>query len=83
MKLLALWDRDKHPHPPMSFHVYKLYFQCELLGGNPLAASTETDGVSFFYRNALPELSLSRVTPQQIERLIELATDSEGSAAFD
>ena len=83
VRLLALWDRDKHPHPPIPFHVYKLYFQCELLGGSPLAASTETEGVGFFSRDALPELSLSRVTPQQIKRLIELATESEGSAAFD
>ncbi len=83
VRLLALWDRDKHPHPPIPFHVYKLYFQCELLGGGPLAASTETEGVGFFSKDALPELSLGRVTSQQIERLIELATDSEGSAAFD
>ncbi len=83
VSLLAVWDRDKHPHPPIPFHVYKLYFQCELLGGDPLAASTETEGVGFFSKDALPELSLGRVTPQQIGRLIELATDSEGSAAFD
>ena len=83
VRLLALWDRDKHPHPPIPFHVYKLYFQCELLGGAPLAASTETEGVGFFSKDALPELSLGRATPQQIERLIELATDSKGSAAFD
>ena len=83
VRLLALWDRDKHPHPPMPFHVYKLYFQCELLGGDPLTTSTETEGVGFFSKDALPELSLGRVTPQQIERLIELAADSEGSAAFD
>jgi ADP-ribose pyrophosphatase YjhB (NUDIX family) len=83
VRLLALWDRDKHPHPPIPFHVYKLYFQCELSGGSPLAASTETEGVGFFSTDALPELSLSRVTPQQIKRLIELATDCEGSTAFD
>ncbi len=83
VRLLALWDRDKHPHPPMPFHVYKLYFLCELSGGSPLAASTETDAVGFFSKEALPELSLGRVLPRQIERLIDLATDSEGSAAFD
>jgi ADP-ribose pyrophosphatase YjhB (NUDIX family) len=83
VKLLALWDRDKHPHPPMPFHVYKLYFRCELSGGSPLAASTETDSVGFFSKDALPELSLGRVLPRQIEKLIDLATDSEGSAAFD
>ena len=83
VRLLALWDRDKHPHPPMPFHVYKLYFLCELSGGSPLAASTETEGVGFFSKDALPELSLGRIIPQQIESLIDLATDSEGSAVFD
>src|SRR5215203_5974581 len=76
VRLLALWDRDKHPHPPLPFHVYKIYFQCERLGGDPLTTSTETEGVGFFPKDALPELSLSRVTPQQIQGLIQRATDS-------
>lgn len=83
VRLLALWDRDKHPHPPIPFHVYKIVFQCELLGGAPLAASTETDGVGFFPEEALPVLSLGRVTSGQIERLIERATDRGGTADFD
>ncbi|MDQ3910389.1 MAG: NUDIX hydrolase [Actinomycetota bacterium] len=84
VRLLALWDRDKHPHPPLPFHVYKLYFECELLGGEPLAASTETEGVGFFRIDALPEMSLGRVTPRQIERLLEQATDdNNGAAKFD
>ncbi len=33
VRLLALWDRDKHP--PTPFHVYKLYFLCELWGAAP------------------------------------------------
>ena len=83
VRLLALWDTDKHPHPPMPFHIYKLYFLCELSGGSPLAASTETEGVGFFCKDALPELSRGRVIRQQIERLIDLAIDGEGPAAFD
>ena len=77
VRLLALWDRDKHPHPPLPFHVYKLFFRCELLGGDPLVAGTETDGVGFLRKDVLPGLSLGRVTPRQIERLVELATDGE------
>jgi ADP-ribose pyrophosphatase YjhB (NUDIX family) len=29
-KLAAVYDRDKHGHPPMPYHVYKLFFVCEL-----------------------------------------------------
>jgi ADP-ribose pyrophosphatase YjhB (NUDIX family) len=83
VRFLALWDRDKHPHPPIPFHVYKLVFQCELLGGDPLTTSMETEGVGFFPKDTLPNLSLSRVTPQQILRLIELTTNSDQSADFD
>src|ERR1700733_1673643 len=32
-KLAALFDRNKHPHPPVATHAYKLYFLCELIGG--------------------------------------------------
>lgn len=83
VRLLALWDRDRHPHPPMPFHVYKIVFQCQLLGGDPLEASTETDGVGFFTRDKLPELSLGRVTPGQVAWLVERATDRDGTADFD
>jgi ADP-ribose pyrophosphatase YjhB (NUDIX family) len=82
-RLLALWDRDKHSHPPIPFHVYKVFFQCELLGGAPLAASTETDGVGFFADGALPKLSSGRVTRQQVQRLVQRATDRDGAADFD
>ena len=47
VKLLAFWDRDKHPHPPIPFHSFKLVFRCELLGG-VAAPSVETSEVGFF-----------------------------------
>jgi ADP-ribose pyrophosphatase YjhB (NUDIX family) len=83
VKLLALWDRDKHPHPPLPDHIYKICFQCELLGGSPLTESTETSGVRFFAKSALPELSLGRVTPGQIERLAKRAANREVLPDFD
>jgi ADP-ribose pyrophosphatase YjhB (NUDIX family) len=83
VSILALWDRDRHPHPPLPFHVYKLFFLCELRGGEPASSSTETDGVGFFPVDALPNLSLGRVTPAQISRLVELASEGRGPADFD
>jgi ADP-ribose pyrophosphatase YjhB (NUDIX family) len=70
VKLLAFYDRDRHGHPPYPFHVYKLFFQCELVGGAP-APSIETDAVGFFREDELPPLSLTRVMPAQISRLFE------------
>jgi ADP-ribose pyrophosphatase YjhB (NUDIX family) len=70
-KLLAVFDRSKHPHePPFPFHIYKMFFLCELLGGTA-RLSSETDGVDFFSEDALPDLSISRTTPGQIHRMFE------------
>jgi ADP-ribose pyrophosphatase YjhB (NUDIX family) len=38
-KLAAVYDRDKHDHPPMVHHVYKFFFIGELCGGKPKTAS--------------------------------------------
>jgi ADP-ribose pyrophosphatase YjhB (NUDIX family) len=70
VKLLALYDRRKHAHPPHLYHIYKLFFRCELLGGMP-APSLETEEVDFFREDELPELSIMRVTPTQIARAFE------------
>jgi ADP-ribose pyrophosphatase YjhB (NUDIX family) len=70
-KLLAVYDRSKHPHePPMPFHVYKIFVLCSITGGKE-TPSTETDAVGFFGENEIPELSIGRVTPAQIRRLFE------------
>ncbi len=81
-KLLALYDRNKHGHPPFPFHVYKLFFQCELLGGRP-TTSMETVDVGFFPLEELPPLSATRVTRSQITGLFDLAARSDSATAFD
>src|SRR5262245_9376595 len=67
-KLVALYDRNKHEHPPMLFHVYKAFFLCNLIGGHAVT-SHETSAVAFFSREELPPLSTARVTVGQIDRL--------------
>lgn len=70
-KLLAVFDRAKHPHePPFAFHVYKLFVQCEIVGGTA-TPSSETLEVAFFPEDRLPPLSITRVTLGQIQRLFE------------
>jgi ADP-ribose pyrophosphatase YjhB (NUDIX family) len=68
VKLAMLIDKSRHPHPPGFWHIYKLFFVCELEGGEA-APSSETDAVEFFPVGALPELSTGRVLASQIERL--------------
>ncbi len=82
VKLLALYDRNKHGHPPYIFHIYKLFLRCELEGGEP-AESIETAGVGFFGEHELPELSISRVTPGEIARLFEHYRHPDWPTDFD
>ncbi len=93
-RLLALYDREKHGHPPLPYYVYKIFFLCELLDDAPAArveageqghgtSFAETDGVAFFPADALPELSLTRVTPAQIARLFALYRRPDQPADFD
>lgn len=70
-KILAVFDRSKHPHePPFAFHVYKIFMLCTLVGGSE-KPSAETDTVGFFSEGGLPELSTTRITHWQIQRLFE------------
>ncbi len=65
-RLVGVYDRIRHPHEPLFFfHIYKLFFLCEITGGRP-TVSDETDAVDFFRETDLPELSLTKITPGQI-----------------
>jgi len=70
VRLLAAYDRERHAHPPIPYHVYKLVFLCEILDEVP-SSDLDTEGAQFFGEEELPELSVSRVTPAQIERFFE------------
>jgi len=81
-KLLALYDKHKHEHPPHQYHAYKLFFLCEIIGGEA-SPSMETVEVAFFGEDEIPELSVDRVTPGQISRLFELYRHPNRPTDFD
>jgi ADP-ribose pyrophosphatase YjhB (NUDIX family) len=71
IKLAAVYDRAKHPHtPPFPFHIYKLFFLCEITSGEA-RTSMETLAVDFFPPNQLPPLSATRVLAEQIHQMFE------------
>ena len=82
VKLLAVYDRNKHPHAPFLHHVYKMFFLCELIGGQA-TVSAETLAVGFFGRDEIPPLSVQRVTAGQIERFFEHYQHPEWPTDFD
>lgn len=83
-KLVAVYDRNhpRHGHPPFIHHVYKLFFQCKLLGGTP-TPSHETGESMFFARDEIPELSLTRVVASQVDRMFEHYHHPEWQTDFD
>lgn len=81
-KVLAVYDRDRHGHPPIPFHAYKIFFLCELTGGVS-ETSHETDAVDFFAADALPPLSLTRTTADEIEHMFEHYRHPDWPASFD
>lgn len=83
VKLAALYDRTRQgPIPPYPYHVYKVFFICELLDGAP-AENVETDAVEFFREDELPPLSIPRTNARQIQRLFEHHRRPELPADFD
>jgi ADP-ribose pyrophosphatase YjhB (NUDIX family) len=82
VRLLAAYDRDRHGHPPILFHVYKLVYLCEILDEAP-SSDIDTDGVRFFGEQELPELSITRVTRAPIIRFFEQYRDPNRPADFD
>ena len=68
---------SRHP-----YSIYKLFFICELTGGEA-RPSLETSAVEFFPRHQLPQLSLGRVNPEQIERMYEHHVRPELMTEFD
>lgn len=68
-RLVAIIDRSKHEYRPLyAQHLYKLFFLCELTGGEALP-NLEISEIAFFPLDELPPLSLARVLPEDIERL--------------
>ena len=82
-RLAAVYDRSKHPHKPlMHYHIYKLFFLCEITGGQA-TTSSETEQVEFFEKEDLPELSITKVLPEQIEKMFEYYRREDLPVYFD
>jgi ADP-ribose pyrophosphatase YjhB (NUDIX family) len=83
-KLAAVWDRARHPHEAVSpFHVWRLFFLCEIIAGEP-QCGPETSEVAFFAERELPaELSTRRVLLPQIQRMFDHMRRPELPTEFD
>ena len=83
--LVGVFDNRLRPEaPPHLFHIFKLLFLGELVdpGAEPRAGS-EIDDTGFHPTDALPELSLGRTLPADVERALRAARGEDERTHFD
>ena len=79
LRLLALWDMRRHPHPPQAFSIYKAVILCRVLDGELQAETSETLEARWVARGELAGLDLStgRITLPQLARLFAYASQPD------
>ena len=81
-RLLAVFDKKFHPHPPQPFYVYKFVFHC-------VATSFEINkgfdvlDVQYFDIDNLPPLSIDRILQSQLEIVYKKVIEGDRETFFD
>ena len=73
VRLLAVYDKKCHPHPPQPFYVYKLVFYCTVDAGL-MQTSFDIEAARYFDIGQLPDLSEDRILKSQVEQLHAMVT---------
>ncbi|MDR2038888.1 MAG: NUDIX hydrolase [Bacteroidales bacterium] len=81
-RMIAVFDKKCHPHPPHLHYVYKLFIGCKLQGGE-MQPAFDTLDVGFFDKNNIPELSEERVTRDQVQLMFDYHHHPEKPVVFD
>lgn len=82
IRLLAVYDKQVHPHPPEPYYIYKLNFLCQVTGGT-LQPGFDMLDADFFPLDKLPTLSEERILKSQIHQLYQLAKSETFEVYFD
>jgi len=81
-KLLAIFDKRFHPHPPQAFYVYKMIFHCKAVSTD-ISKGFDVLDVAYFDINNLPALSTDRILESQVKLAFEKAMMPNSEAYFD
>lgn len=81
-RLVAVFDKRMHPHPPQPFYVYKMVFYCRLLSKN-INRGFDVLDVDFFDKDNLPELSEDRILKSQIQLVVQKVLDNDTEVYVD
>jgi ADP-ribose pyrophosphatase YjhB (NUDIX family) len=83
VKLIGLYERDRHAFPPHQWHIWKTVFLCELVDGEQQPLDAEIADARFFSKHELPGLRYSRASEWQIERCFAHHEDPGLPTEFD
>lgn len=81
-KLLAVYDRDQQGYPAHEFAIYKLFFACDLVGGEA-KLSHETTGVGFFSQDNLPDIDEGRSLTKHLLQFFAQRDNPYAPTLFD
>ncbi len=81
-RLLAVFDKRKHLHPPQAFYVYKMVFYCVAVSSEIVKGFDVLD-VDYFSIDNLPQLSEDRILKSQIELVYKKSLSADNETYFD
>lgn len=83
VRVLGIFDKRNHPHPPEGWYVYKIFILCEKIGGEISKDTTETSDIQYFSLENIPPLSEPRNVFSQIKMMFEYRNNPEKEVYFD
>jgi len=81
-RLLAVFDKKFHAHPPQPFYVYKFAFYCKATS-TKITKGFDVLDVKYFDINDLPPLSEDRILKSQIELLYRKTASGDNEVYVD
>lgn len=81
VKLIALQDQDRDNMPVFAYGICKVFFLCDLIGGE-FKENTETTESGYFALSELPELATIKTTRKQIELCFAAYEDENWQTVF-
>ena len=83
VRVLSIFDKRNHPHPPEGWYVYKIFILCEKIGGEIPKDTTETSDIQYFSLKSIPPLSEPRNVFSQIKMMFDYRNNPEKEVYFD
>ena len=81
-KLIAIHDKNKHNPKPYLFSVLKIFYECELVGGE-FAPNIETSASGYFGIDELPPMAEEKCSEAQVRMCFEACSTENWTVQFD